>query len=70
MLRLQISGGSRICQGRGEVDHGERAEREPKRGSGGRPQRGPGGRAFGGGLGSPTEAEGFLYIFIQKVAKS
>ena len=32
--RLGFSGGSRICQG-GGADHGERAEREPKRRSGG-----------------------------------
>ena len=31
--RLITSGGSRICE-RGGADHGERAEREPKRGSG------------------------------------
>ena len=36
---LFSSGGSRICQG-GRADHGERAERDPKRGSeGGAPSR-------------------------------
>jgi len=53
------------------VDHGERAEREPKRGSGGRAPAGSRGSAPGGGSGqSPPEAESFLYIFTQKVAKS
>ena len=44
----------------GETDHGERAEREPKRGSGAEPPAGSRGRAPGGGSG------GLLYIFIQK----
>jgi len=44
-----ISGGSRICQGEGGVDHGERDEREPKRGRGS--PSGPRGTALGGGLG-------------------
>ena len=65
----------------GGANHGERAEREPKRGSGGgarcaslngglgaEPPAGSRGRAPGGGSGgrSPPEAESFLYIFTQK----
>jgi len=37
LIHTADTGGYRICQG----DHGERAEREPKRGSGGSPQWGP-----------------------------
>ena len=60
-------GGSRICQGGGGsgADHGERAEREPKRGAEAEPTAGSRGRVGSGG-----EAESFLYIFTQKVAKS
>jgi len=52
--------------------HGERAEREPKRGSGGGAPSGVQGQSPWWrvrGRSSP-EAESFLYIFIQKVAKS
>jgi len=57
--------------GRG-ADHGERVEREPKRGLGTEPPAGARGSAPGGGSGgqSPSEAESFLCIFTQKVAKS
>jgi len=36
---------------KGAADHGERAEREPKRGSGAEPPAGSRGRAPGGGSG-------------------
>ena len=49
------------------ADHGERAEREPKWGSGGGAPSGVPGQSFWwGGQGSPIEAEIFLYIFMQK----
>jgi len=52
-------------------NHGERAEREPKRGSGAEPPAGSRGRAAcGGSRAKPPEAESFLSIFIQKVAES
>jgi len=54
-------------------DHGKRAEREPKRGSGGGAPSGVQGQSpwwGSGGERSPPEAESFLSIFIQKVAKS
>jgi len=52
-------------------EHSERAEREPKRGSGGGAPAGSRGRAPGGESGgrSPPEAESFLYIFTQKSAQ-
>ena len=46
-----------FAKGGGRAVHGERVEREPKRGSGG--GAGSRGRAPGGG-------QSFLYIFIQK----
>jgi len=60
--RTDGRGGSRTCQrGRG---HGERVERERKRGSA---PSGVQGRAPGGSQGAkPPEAESFLFIFIQK----
>jgi len=53
---------------KGGADHVERAEREPKRGSGGGAPSGVQGQSPWLGLGgrSPPEAESFLYIFIQK----
>ena len=46
------------------VDRGERADREPERGSqGGAPSGGPGAQ-------KPPQAENFLSIFIQNEAKS
>ena len=50
------------------ADHGERAEREPKRGSGGEAPSGVQGQTPWWGVRgrSPPEAESFLYIFMQK----
>jgi len=62
------SGGSRICQGR---DHGERAEREPKRGSGAGAPSGVQGRAPGGGQRrSPLKLKAFCSFLYKKVANS
>ena len=47
------------------ADHGERAEREPKRESGGGAPSGVQGQR-GSGERSPPEAESFFYIFMQK----
>jgi len=55
-----------FAKGEGGANHGERAEREPKRGSGGGAPsgvQGSGGEAF-------LKLKAFLYIFTQKVAKS
>ena len=60
----RVSGGSSICQRGG--DHGERAERKPKRGSGGGAPSGVQGQTRGRSL---PEAESFLYIFTQKWPK-
>jgi len=46
---------------KGRADRGERAEREPKRGSGG--------RAPGGGSGVSPEAESFLYFLYKSGQK-
>ena len=69
LLEEQLSGGSMICQrgrGRGWVDHGERVERQRKRGSGvGAPSgvRGVRGEAF---LGAKAFCP-FLYKKWQKL---
>jgi len=52
----------------GRADHGERAEREPKRGLGAEPPAGSRGRALGGGQGAkPPEA--FCHFSYQKWPK-
>ena len=63
------SGGSRICQ-RG-ADHGERVEREPKRGNGAEPPAGSRGRATGGGSGGriPLKLKAFLHFYAKKWPK-
>ena len=70
MYRVCVSGGSRIAKG-GGADHGELAEREPKRVSGGGAPSGVQGQSPWWGVRgrSPPEAESFSYIFAQKVAK-
>ena len=64
------SGGSRICQGGRTMAHARSASLNG--GLGAEPLAGSRGRAPGGGSEgrSPPEAESFLYIFTQKVAKS
>ena len=54
-----------FAKGEGGANHGERAECEPKRGSGGGAPSGVQGLVGGQGA-KPPEAKSFLYIFIQK----
>ena len=62
-LTLQTVADPGFAKG-GGADHGERAEREPKRGSGAEPPVGS--RDGGWGGRSPPEAKSYLYIFMQK----
>jgi len=53
---------------KGRGDHGERVEREPKRGSGADPPAGS--RAPGGGGGQGAKLKAFCTFLCKKVAKS
>jgi len=63
-----VSGGSRICQRGG--DHGERADREPKRGSGGGAPSGVQGQTGGGQGGeAPIKLKAFCKFLYKKWPK-
>ena len=56
---------------KGGADHGERAEREPKRGLGAEPPAGSRGRAPGGGSGgeAPLKLKAFFKFLCKNVPK-